>query len=259
MQELLQPATIKLVAEDPDILKVLVPEIEDRFITLLKEDADVKAFINDPDVHTLLQNPIEIDELARLLTIEPGTSTVSVTPASITSPSIGEQFTISIDIANAENVAGYQVTLQFDSEAIRYIAWEQGMYLEGQLFPIPATIGPDEISLASTSRIAAGAAEGTLLTITFEVVAIKASVLSLTEVILASSSGTPLPVITQDAEIVEPARPPWDVNKDGVINILDLTLVAANFGETGAIDADVNGDNVVNILDLPLVATHFGE
>ena len=259
VQELLQPATIKLVAEDPDLLKILVPDIDDRFIMLLKDDADVKAFINDPDLHTLLQNPIEIDELARLLTIEPGTSTISITPASITSPDIGEQFTISIDIANAQNVAGYEVTLQFDSEAIRYISWNRERTLKGPLFDIPATIGPDEISLASTGRIAASAAEGTLLTVTFEVVAIKASTLSLTEVILASSSGTSLLVMTQNAEIVEPERPAWDVNKDGVINILDLTLVAAHFGETGDIDADVNGDGVVNILDLTLVATHFGE
>ena len=107
--------------------------------------------------------------------------------------------------------------------------------------------------------MAVDAREGTLLTITFEVVKIKTSMLSLTEVVLASASGVSLPVTTQDAEIVEPPRPAWDVNKDGVINILDLTLVASHFGETGDIDADVNGDGVVNILDLTLVASHFGE
>ncbi len=259
VQALLQPATIQLIAEDPDRLKILVPEIEDRFITLLKEDAEVKVLINDPDLHTLLQNPIEIDELARLLTIEPSTSTVSITPASIASPDIGERFTVSIDIANAEYVAGYQVTLQFDAAAVRYISWEQGTYLEGSLFDVPATVGADEITLASTAQMAVDAREGTLLTITFEVVKIKTSMLSLTEVVLASASSVSLPVTTQDAEIVEPPRPAWDVNKDGVINILDLTLVASHFGETGDIDADVNGDGVVNILDLTLVASHFGE
>ena len=258
-QELLKPATIELVAEDPDRLKILVPDIDDRFIMLLKEDVDVRALINDPDVHTLLQNPIEIDGLARLLTIEPSTSTVSITPASITSPDIGERFTISIDIANAEYVAGYQVTLQFDAAAVRYISWEQGTYLEGELYDIPAEIGADEISFASTARMASGAAEGTLLRITFEVVGIKASALSLTEVVLASSFGISLPVTTQGAEIAEPPKPAWDVNKDGVVNILDLTLVASRFGETGDVDADVNEDGVVNILDLTLVASHFGE
>lgn len=53
-----------------------------------------------------------------------------------------------------------------------------------------------------------------------------------------------------------------DVNTDGVINILDLTLVAAKFGTTPIADQipnpDVNGDGTVNILDLTRVASHFG-
>ena len=53
-----------------------------------------------------------------------------------------------------------------------------------------------------------------------------------------------------------------DVNVDGAVNILDLTLVAANFGTTPAADQpfniDVNRDGTVNILDLTLVASHFG-
>ena len=53
-----------------------------------------------------------------------------------------------------------------------------------------------------------------------------------------------------------------DVNADGVVNILDLTLVATNFGTTPAaaqpLNIDVNADGTVNILDLTLVASHFG-
>ena len=258
-QELLQPATIKLVAEDPDLLKRIVPEIEDRFILLLKEDADVKVFINDPDLHILLQNPVEIDALATLLSVEPPLIVVSIVSASIESPNVGEQFSITVDVANAQNVAGYQVSLQFDPDALQYISWEQGTYLPGATFAIPDIIGTDEITLGATSGVAADAPQGILLTITFEVLAVKASTLSLSEVILSSPIGTALPVATEDSEIVEPPTPPWDVNKDGVINILDLTSVAANFGQTGDIPADVNGDNVVNILDLTLVASHFGE
>ena len=49
-----------------------------------------------------------------------------------------------------------------------------------------------------------------------------------------------------------------DVNKDGVVNILDLTLIASNFGKSEETDADVNADGIVNILDLTLVAAAFG-
>jgi hypothetical protein len=54
-----------------------------------------------------------------------------------------------------------------------------------------------------------------------------------------------------------------DVNADGVINILDLTLVASFFGKIPTVDQtsnpDVNGDGAVNILDLTLVAGHLGK
>lgn len=54
-----------------------------------------------------------------------------------------------------------------------------------------------------------------------------------------------------------------DINADGVVNILDLTLVAAHFGTTPTADQtpnpDVNGDGSVNILDLTLVASHLGK
>ena len=50
-----------------------------------------------------------------------------------------------------------------------------------------------------------------------------------------------------------------DVNQDGVVNILDLVLVASHLGQAGQNDADVNGDGIVNILDMVLVAGALGD
>ena len=54
-----------------------------------------------------------------------------------------------------------------------------------------------------------------------------------------------------------------DVNQDGIVNIQDLVLVAAAFGQardgTDALDADVNRDSVVNVLDLVRVSKSFGQ
>ena len=48
---------------------------------------------------------------------------------------------------------------------------------------------------------------------------------------------------------------PEDINDDGFVNILDLTIVSRYFGETGPdIRGDVNADGVVNVLDLVLIA-----
>ena len=57
-------------------------------------------------------------------------------------------------------------------------------------------------------------------------------------------------------EDTAPESVPYDVTGDGVVNILDLTFVAARFGEPDT-DADVTGDGTVNILDLVLIAQNF--
>ena len=52
---------------------------------------------------------------------------------------------------------------------------------------------------------------------------------------------------------------PEDVNRDDIVNILDLVLVASVLGTAGPdLAADVNGDGIVNILDLVLVAGALG-
>ena len=52
-----------------------------------------------------------------------------------------------------------------------------------------------------------------------------------------------------------PGPDPLDVNGNGQVNVLDLVLVAAAYGERGTgIPADVNADGIVNIQDLIAVA-----
>ena len=52
----------------------------------------------------------------------------------------------------------------------------------------------------------------------------------------------------------------YDVNNDGVVNILDLVFVGKAIGASGdGNPADVNGDGVVNAFDLTLLGSHLGE
>ena len=55
------------------------------------------------------------------------------------------------------------------------------------------------------------------------------------------------------------AIPAWDVNKDGDVSILDLILVAQDFGKATSSNSrtDVNKDGKRNILDVTLVAKHI--
>ena len=65
---------------------------------------------------------------------------------------------------------------------------------------------------------------------------------------------------TQSVSAIAELPPiPQDVNKDDVVNILDLVLVASVLGDEGGdLAGDVNEDGVVNILDLVMVAGALG-
>ena len=68
-QQFLNPQTINLVADNPDILPIFIPDIEPKFVALLKADRVLRNLLRDPSVQRLLQDPVAIDELARLLGI----------------------------------------------------------------------------------------------------------------------------------------------------------------------------------------------
>jgi hypothetical protein len=57
-------------------------------------------------------------------------------------------------------------------------------------------------------------------------------------------------------------HPRWDVNEDGIVNILDITIIAQNYGTDTKKPYprwDVNQDGVINIQDLTLAGYYFGE
>ena len=74
-QARLNPQTINAVVNNPDLLPIFIPDIEPRFVALLKRDQELKNFLRDPLVQRLLQSPAAIDALAGLLNVgvpEPG-------------------------------------------------------------------------------------------------------------------------------------------------------------------------------------------
>ncbi len=61
---------------------------------------------------------------------------------------------------------------------------------------------------------------------------------------------------------IPPAYPVYDVNEDGNVNIIDLTLVGQNINKiagASSLRCDVNKDGFVNVLDIIIVSQHFGE
>ena len=188
-------------------------------------------------------------------------ATMSISATPVQAHVIGELLTFLLNITDGENVAGYQATVQFDTTALQYVSSENGDYLPQGAFFVPPVVEGNKVTLAASSLAGENNGDGILATLTFELVAAKTSTLTLSEVSLVNSDGVrshPNIVENTQIEIIEASYPPEDINKDGVVNILDLVAVASNFGKTGDNSADVNEDGVVDIIDLVLVAGAIG-
>ena len=185
-------------------------------------------------------------------------ATVSVSPASVASPAVGDQLEFSLKITDGEAVAGYQATLQFDDTALRYVSSENGDFLPAGAFFVGPKVEGNLIKLNAASLAGESNGDGTLTTLTFEVIAVKTSTLILSDVLLTNRDGKAFVPTVENAEITESTQLKGDVNGDGIVNIQDLVLVAGKLGQTGTNSADINDDGQINIQDLVLVAGALG-
>ena len=209
--------------------------------------------------------------------IEKSNATVSISPASVVSPAVGEQLTFSLNIAGGENVAGYQAAVSFDDSTLHYVKSTNGGYLPADAFfadPIVIydwlgdtflgePIWSGKVILSVNTLAEASNGDGTLATLTFKVIDFKASTLTLSQLYLVDSDGKRWEATTSNGVVTVPPEPAeetvGDINRDGVVDILDLTIVGARFGQRGQNSADLNGDGLVDIVDLVLVASEFGD
>ena len=211
--------------------------------------------------------------------IQKSNATVNISPSLVISPNIGELLTFNLNIVGGENIAGYHVTVLFDNTALSLVEATKGDYLPAD--PFFLTDGPfgessliissstgdfrnlEEVRLIANTLAGAGKGDGTLATLTFEVVDFKASTLTLSQVYLVDADGKRWEATTQSGEVTIPPEPEnailGDINRDGVVNIQDLVIVSARFGQKRKSSADVNEDGLVDIVDLVLVANAVGE
>ena len=136
-------------------------------------------------------------------------ATMSISPSSVPSPAIGAQLTLSLKIADGENVAGYQATVHFDATALRYVGSTNGDYLPADAFFVPPVVDANRVTLGATTLAGVSSGDGILATLTFEVVDVKESTLILSEVLLTNTDGELLPTpFAESVRIIIPAAVP---------------------------------------------------
>ena len=231
--------TFEVVAVKPSLLTLSGVELTDTnadFLSVRSENGEVVTSGGPTETGT------------------PTEAVMSLTPSPVASPALGAQLTFNISLMNGKNVAGYAFKLAFDATALRYISGGNAGYLPASAIAIPPFVNGNQVTFVGASPNGASQGNGTLATVTFEVIAVKPSTLHFSAVSLTDGDAKALGVQAKNGEILEPAQIPGDVNGDGIVNLEDMDAAAARVGQTGENTADMNGDGVVDGADLLLIA-----
>ena len=180
----------------------------------------------------------------------------------------GDTFTLDIRAENIFDMAGWQFDIAFDPTALEAISVSEGEFLKtdgGTTFFQSGSIdnAAGKITGLSAARLSTQGVSGTgtLLQVRFKAKSAGETQLALQNFQFGSVTGDNIPAGPHEVRFtVAEGLPTGDVNRDGVISILDLILVAQQLGERvpAGSAVDVNGDGVVSILDLVLTARNLG-
>ena len=204
---------------------------------------------------------------------KPGTEYTVATPGvgyafSKTPIHIDDTFTLDIRAETVFDMAGWQFDIAFDPTILEAVNVSEGDFLKidgGSTFFQGGSIdnAAGKITGLSAARLAAQGVNGTgtLLQVRFKAKSAGETQLTLQNFQFGSVTGDSIPAGPHEIRItVEGQLATGDVNRDGVVSILDLILVAQQLG--GRVPAgspvDLNGDGVVSILDLILTARAIG-
>jgi len=162
----------------------------------------------------------------------PSPAIMQVDPEELIDPTLvpSTSFSVDVDIVNGTDVYAFEFRLNYDPSIVEAMTILEGSYLSsvGSTTVLATEINPAGFArIAVTLNAPPGAnGDGTLATITFHVLGMGASLLTLTNANLTSSTGNPLPFSTENGyfanvvlaklfldppEIIDPLIRPGDI------------------------------------------------
>ncbi len=181
---------------------------------------------------------------------------------------VGDTFTFDVRAENVSDLAGWQFDIAFGPTALEAIDVSEGGFLKmdgGTTFFQSGSIdnSAGKITGLIAGRISEGgvSGSGSVLQVRFKAKSEGETEIALQNFLFGSVTEESIPAAPLEIHInVEERLLTGDVNRDGIVNILDLIRVAQQLGKRVSADSpvDVNGDGVVNIFDLTLVAQGIG-
>ena len=179
-----------------------------------------------------------------------------------------DTFTLDIRAEDVVDLAGWQFDITFGSAALEAVEVSEGDFLKidgGATFFQSGRIdnAAGKITGLSAARLTDGgvSGSGSVLQVRFKAKSEGESELALGNFLFGSNTEESIPAGPLEIRItVEERLLIGDVNRDGVVNILDLIRVARQLGKSVPANSavDINGDGIVNIFDLTLVAQGIG-
>lgn len=212
-----------------------------------------------------------------------------------------QTFKIDVNVADVSGLQGFDFCLSYDTTILDGLEVEEGSFMASFGLTIVAYKEIDDDYKPTVGRIwfavallgdAFADGSGTLATITFNATALGESELDLhsilpykpDEVKLCTCGPEPITNTAVDGYVVvssSPCDPPEDppedpppdppntapdsdVNGDGIVDILDLALVASVYGTSEGHprynpEADLNENDKIDIRDIAMVARDFGK
>ena len=180
----------------------------------------------------------------------------------------GDTFTLDILAESVFDLAGWQFDINFDPVVLEAVDVREGDFLKtggGSTFfqkgRIDNKIGKITGLNAALLSDSGVSGTGTILQVTFKAKSEGKTSLDLDNFLFGSFTGKNITAGPLEFTFtIKEQLLIGDVNRDEVVNILDLILVARQLGKRLRPNSpeDVNGDGVVNIFDLTLVAQGIG-
>ena len=191
---------------------------------------------------------------------------------------VNTTFHADVRVSRAKNMAGFQISLDYDPYSLRFVEAQEGQVLsrDGATSfwrnpDVDAEAGT--IVRAASTRTEAGGVDvedDVLMTLTFETKELGRTMIWLQDVKLSDPESQLIPLLVTSAFIT--ISPPWDVVTDSVIDIRDMVAVAQNLAvplaapvgmdsmpDADKYNPDVDRNGVVDVDDLIIVSDHLGE
>ena len=221
-------------------------ESEITFLSAKLSDAVAKE-IQSTTKATTIQAAVEEQKLTEKDDIEPikdndnqevdpilvsDSAVLSVNPAEVVSPSVGETLNVSIGIANAANVAGFEFKLAYDDTALKFSGIKLGDYLPTGAFAVPVKAEAGSVLYGATAIGAKSVkSNGELASLSFNVIVAKSSTIKFISAKLSNPNAKEIPSANVGAQIITKEAEPVITERESGGQSLNLQATITEEGQ----------------------------